>query len=151
MYQIYNVNNSPKSVIECAKYIHSKWGSQENYLYFENAILNSSKIEDSIPQFYVLVNGDEIVGCFGLIINDFVSRHDLYPWFSSLFIEPVHRGNSLSKTMFDYASKVVKSMGYSSMYLTTDHDGLYEKFGWERIEDAYEPSGEATRVYRRSV
>lgn len=86
-----------------------------------------------------------------IIINDFVSRHDLYPWFSSLFIEPDHRGNSLSKTMFDYASKVVKSMGYSSMYLTTDYGGLYEKFGWVRIEDAYEPSGEATRVYRRSV
>lgn len=65
MYQIYNVNASPKSVIECVKYIQSKWGYQEKFSYFENAILNSSKIEDSIPQFYVLLNDNEVVGCFG--------------------------------------------------------------------------------------
>jgi len=151
MYKIINVNDYPIGVSECAKYIHSKWGSQENFSYFENAMLNSSKQEESIPQFYVLVNDNEIVGCFGLIINDFVSRHDLYPWFSSLFIEPEHRGNRLSETMFEYAFKVVKSMGYRNLYLTTDHDGLYEKFGWIRIEDAYDPSGEVTRVYRKSL
>ncbi|WP_052143270.1 GNAT family N-acetyltransferase [Vibrio cholerae] len=151
MYKIYNFNNCQKGVVACTKYIHSKWGSQKNYSYFENAIINSSKREDSIPQFYVLINRDEIVGCFGLINNDFVSRHDLYPWFSSLFIEPEHRGKKLSKILFDYASEVVKSMGYSSLYLTTDHIGFYEKFDWVRIEDAYEPSGEITRVYRRTI
>ncbi|MBC7005490.1 GNAT family N-acetyltransferase [Photobacterium sp. BZF1] len=151
MYKIYNVNDYPKGILECAKYIHSKWGSQDNYRYFENAMLNSSKVEDAIPQFYVLVNNNQIVGCFGLIINDFVSRHDIYPWFSSLFIEPEHRGKRLCGTMFEHASNVAKSIGYTHLYLTTDHDGLYEKFGWTRIEDAYQPSGEVTKVYRKPV
>ncbi|MDA0150681.1 GNAT family N-acetyltransferase, partial [Vibrio sp. LaRot3] len=151
VYRIYNFNDCPRGISECTKYIHSKWGSQKNYSYFENAVVNSSELERSIPQFYVLTYNDEIVGCFGLIINDFISRHDLYPWFSSLFIEQEHRGKKLSEGMFEYARKIAQSMGYQHIYLTTDHDGLYEKFGWVQIENAYEPSGEVTKVYRMSV
>ncbi|SUP35874.1 acetyltransferase [Vibrio owensii] len=151
MYQVLNVNEYPQGVEVCIKYIHTKWGSEDNYAYFENAILHSSKKEDAIPQFYVLVTEGEIAGCFGLIINDFVSRHDLYPWLSSLFIEPQHRGKRLSELLFNHALNAAKSMGFQSLYLTTDHDGLYEKFGWDRIEDAYDPSGYVTKVYRKSL
>lgn len=147
MYKIVNVNDCPLGLVKCAQYFYSKWGSG-NYLYFENAIRNSNPLEDSIPQFYILLYNNEIAGCFGLISNDFISRHDLSPWFSSLFVEPEHRGKRLSGEMFEHAKKVIKPMGYPYIYLTTEHDGLYEKFGWERVEDAFDTLGNKTRVYR---
>jgi N-acetylglutamate synthase-like GNAT family acetyltransferase len=151
MYKIVNVHQYAKGLAECAQYIHSKWGSEDNYAYFEDAMRHSDRQEQSVPQFFVLVHDERIVGCFGVIINDFISRHDLYPWLSSVFVEPEYRGQRLSQTMFDHAYRVVKNMGYSRLYLTTDHDGLYEKFGWQRIEDGFEPAGEKTRIYCNEI
>ena len=37
--------------------------------------------------------------------------------------------------------------GFSTLYLTTDHDGYYEKYGWTRIEDGYDRDGEPCRIY----
>lgn len=151
MYEIVNVNRFPKGLEACVKYVHSKWGSESNYAFYLDAMKHSSEQEDAIPQFYVLVHDHEIVGCFGLIINDFVSRHDLYPWLCCLFIEPDHRGKRLSERLLNHGLQVASAMGYAHVYLSTDHDQLYEKLGWERMEDAFEPSGEPSRVYRKST
>lgn len=151
MYEIVNVHEHPAGVEECVKYIHSKWGGADNFSYFYDAVINSIPDEDHIPQFYVMIYCGEIIGCYGLIINDFISRHDIYPWFSSLYIDSSHRGKSLCKKMFDHAEEKVKAMGFSSLYLTTDHDGLYEKFGWEFLSYGYEPSGIKTRIYSKNL
>ncbi|MBU2706995.1 GNAT family N-acetyltransferase [Zooshikella marina] len=151
MYEIVNVHEYSGGLEACVTYIHSKWGGSDNYLYFFDAIVNSSLKQDHLPQFYVLVIQKQIVGCYGIIINDFISRHDLYPWFSSLFIEVEHRGKRLSELMFEHAKKQVMAMGYANLYLTTDHVGFYEKFGWKRLNDGYEPSGERTKIYKQSL
>ncbi|PNH78492.1 GNAT family N-acetyltransferase [Vibrio diazotrophicus] len=148
MYSIINVHKYSQGLEKCVDYIHSKWGSDKNYSYFNDAILHSSVNENAIPQFYVLVHQEQIVGCYGLIVNDFISRHDLFPWFSSLFVEIEHRGKNLSETLFKHASCRAEAMGYRSLYLTTEHEGFYEKFGWKRVSDGYDPSGLRARIYR---
>lgn len=146
-YHIINARDYHGEFAECVHYFHSKWGSDNNYSFYLDAMSHSPQDESQIPQFYLLLCDDEIVGSYGLIINDFVSRHDLYPWLCSLYIEPEHRGQKLSQRLFEHAANVVKSMGLRSIYLTTDHADLYEKFGWVRLDDGYEPTGDATRVY----
>ena len=41
--------------------------------------------------------------------------------------------------------------GFPRLYLTTDHDGYYEKYGWKRIEDGYDRDGAACRIYVRNT
>jgi len=73
------------------------------------------------------------------------------PWFSSLYIEAAHRGKRLSEMLFKHAKNELAESAYNNLYLTTDHNGLYEKFGWVRIADGYEPSGEITKIYKLAV
>lgn len=151
MYRLVNVHEFSRGVQTAVDYFYSKWGSPDNYPFYLDAISHSSTTGDTIPQFYLMLNDDEIVGCYGLITNDAISRHDLSPWLCSLYIEPEHRGKRLSDTIFQHAKQIVKSIGLPALYLVTDHNGLYEKFGWERLEDGYGMDGKRTRIYRTHV
>ena len=149
MYSVINVHDYSEGIEIAAKYIHSKWGSEENFPFYLDAIKNSSNKKDSsLPKFFLLLKDEEVVGCYGLIVNDFISRHDLMPWFCSLYIEESERGQRLSNFLFEHASKELDDSSYKYMYLTTSHRNFYEKFGWERLEDGYGISGNRTRIYR---
>ncbi len=86
MYKIINVKDYEDGLEKGVAYIHGKWGNDNNYSFYLDAIHHSPVDKGSIPMFYLLLCQKEIVGCYGLIANDFISRHDLMPWFSSLYI-----------------------------------------------------------------
>ncbi len=146
--KVINVRNFDSGIEEGIKYIHSIWGNEKNYNYYYDAIINSK--EGQIPQFCLLLDDEKIIGCGGLIINDFISRHDLYPWLCSLYIDKNYRGNNLGNFLMEEILKESKKLGYRNTYLTTEHDGFYEKYGWERIEDGIDLfSCEKTRIYKK--
>ena len=147
MYKIVNVKDYYGGVEEAAHYFNSKWGNEDRFLFYLDAIEHSSNRIDGLPRFYLLLKDNEIVGCFALIVNDFISRHDLMPWFAALYIEEHERGKRLSRMLFDHAKSEAANAGFNNLYLTTNHDGLYEKFGWQRIEDGYDLQGKKTRIY----
>ena len=150
MYRIVNVKAYSEGLEKAAQYIHGKWGSKDNYMFYLDAISNSS-CGDALPRFYLLLKDLEIVGCYALLVNDFVSRQDLMPWFGCLFIEEHERGKRLSEKLFSHSRIEAKKAGYDTISLTTDHDGLYEKFGWRRIEDGYDVAGKRSRIYAISI
>jgi N-acetylglutamate synthase-like GNAT family acetyltransferase len=130
-------------------YYHSKWGDDFNYDFFNDAIRNSSNKQFGLPRFYLLLKIDRIIGCCALVTNDFISRHDLYPWLAGIFIEKTERGKEYGNRLMQYAEKEAKKIGYDKLFLTTSHNSYYEKYGWKRIEDGYELSGDSTRIYMK--
>jgi N-acetylglutamate synthase-like GNAT family acetyltransferase len=138
-------------LVEGIKYYHSKWGNQSNYSFFFDAISHSTNSQSGLPRFYLLIKNEKIIGCCGLIINDFISRHDLYPWLAGVFIEENERGQGLGNIMMKYAENEAKNAGYSVIYLTTKLDGFYEKYGWKRTDDGFEQSGESAKIYMKEL
>ncbi len=151
MYNIINAHEYHKGIEEAARYIHGKWGRPTNFAFYLDAIRNSSADASHLPVFYLIMKGDEICGCSALIVNDFISRHDLYPWFACVFVEEKHRGKKLGRMMMDRGAEDAKKMGFDAMYLTTELDGYYEKYQWVRIEDGYELDGSPTMIYCRNL
>ena len=145
------MKNYSGGINKAIKFYHSAWGNDKNYSFFEDAIRNSTNSKKGLPRFYLLLKRDEMIGCCGIVINDFISRHDLYPWLAGIYIKESERGKELGNMLMEYAELEAKNAGYSAIYITTDHDGYYEKYGWKRIEDGYEITGEPTRIYMKKL
>lgn len=129
-------------------YIHSKWGSARNLNFYRDAI---TRYGEKLPRFFLLCDQERIIGCGALIVSDFTSRHDLWPWYACHFIEEEYRSQALGTVLIDHAIHLARDAGFKHVYLSTDHDGYYEKYGWKRIEDAFEPTGEQTRIYQYDI
>lgn len=150
MIKIVNVHDFSGGLEKAAAYFHQAWSGISQVFYLD-AIVHSSHPDQPLPRFYLLLKNDEPVGCYGLVTNDFISRHDLYPWFAALYVEEDERGHELGGLLLEHAAEEAKNAGFAALYLTTDHDGYYEKYGWNRIEDGYERDGTPAKIYTRAT
>src|SRR5690606_4498471 len=146
--KIISVKEHPEYMDVAIQYFQSKWANEQSMMVYENCIKHCTDLSKPLPQWFLLLDGDNIIGCAGLITNDFISRMDLYPWFCSLFIEEDYRGNAYGTILLEEAKKTAKEGGFHYMYLCTEHIGYYEKYGFEYIGIGYHPWGESSRIYR---
>lgn len=148
-YRICRMREYPGGEDAAIVYYHDKWGRKENYRFFKDAIRHSGALPRGIPDFYVLLKGEDIIGCCGLIMNDFISRHDLYPWLCGLYVEEKERGKGLGNMLMQHAERQAKTAGYANLYLTTDHRDYYERYGWKFLGLGYDVSGAGSRIYMK--
>jgi len=135
-----------KSLLDRAiQYFSEKWGTDRRI--YADSISNSFGAYSSLPRWYLMLQEDEIVGCCGLINNDFISRQDLSPWLCALYVEEQHRGRKLGKVLLEHVRREAGNLGFKRIYLSTDHEGYYEQYGWTHIAYGYHPWGEESRIY----
>ncbi len=144
--KIISVRENPGYKNKAIAYFQRSWKSVLPIIY-EDCITHSIGARNSLPQWYVLEKNAEIIGCAGLITNDFISRGDLYPWVCALFIGERHRGNAYSSLLLEKAKQDAKKAGFEYLYLCTEHIGYYEKYGFNYIGQGYHPWGEESRIY----
>ncbi|MDR7870778.1 MAG: GNAT family N-acetyltransferase [Tissierellaceae bacterium] len=145
--EIISVKESPEYKDRAIKYFQSKWASENSMKVYEDCITNCVTTTSLLPQWYLLMDKDKIIGCAGLITNDFISRMDLYPWVCALYIEEQYRGNGYGSLLLEKAKIDSKKSNFPHLYLCTDHIGYYEKYGFQYIGTGYHPWGESSRIY----
>lgn len=143
--QIIGIRENPEYLERGIDYFSTRWGTDRRI--YQDSISHSVTTDNSLPRWYLMLNGDEIIGSYGLITNDFISRQDLYPWLCALFIEEKHRGQQLGAKLLEHGRIEAGKLGFSKLYLCTGHDGYYEKYGWEYIAQGFHPWGEESKIY----
>jgi len=148
--KIISIRESPKYKDIAISFFQKSWKSVLPIIY-EDCINNSLNSRNPLPHWYLLEKEDEIIGCAGLITNDFISRMDLYPWVCAIFVEEKYRGNAYGSLLIDKAKTDARKAGFEYLNLCTDHLGFYEKYGFKYIGQGYHPWGEESRIYQLKI
>lgn len=128
-YNIIKIRENAHLVEKCATWFNSKWGiPKEAYLESMNECI---KNEGAVPQWYVALEGEKIVGGLGVIENDFHNRPDLAPNVCAVYVEEEYRKQGIAGELLNLVVEDMKSYGVTPLYLLTDHTGFYERYDWE--------------------
>ena len=98
---------------------------------------------------YLLMDGDKLVSFLTLTKQDVIRDESMFPWIGFVFTQPEYRGHRYSEKLMNYAENVAKAQGHTHVYVATDHVGLYEKYGYEYLENRIGYWGEESRVLRK--
>ena len=87
------------------EYFQKIWATPDSMMVYDNCLRHGTD-PDRLPLWYLLMDSEcfdseKIVGCVGLIPNDFISRMDLCPWLCALFVEPDYRGHNYGGLMIE--------------------------------------------------
>lgn len=127
-YPIIRLTDHPEKKQRMAQWFHEKWGIPlEAYLESMDACLTAQ----TVPQWYVAMEGSRIIGGMGLIENDFHDRKDLTPNVCAVYTEEDKRGQGVAGALLDFVCSDMKEKGIETLYLVTDHTSFYERYGWE--------------------
>ena len=73
------------------------------------------------------------------------------PFIGFVFVDEQYRGNRLSGQMIRAALGYAKEIGYPSVYIVSGEQGLYEKYGFEKIGDYETIYGTTEQLFQIAV
>ena len=117
-------------------------------------LLKENRLQTTLggwAKLYLLVDGNAIVSIVVLSAQDCIDDPNIMPWLGFFHTAPQYRGKRHGKKLIDYVCEVAREEGYKTIYLATDHVGLYEKYGFVYLENRIDVYGENSRVYKRDI
>lgn len=124
----------------------SSWGASQALL----KMLRHGEVKaDTDREVYFLYDHGEILGHACLVARDYLERPQYGPWLSMLYIKPERRGEGWSRQFVAFLEEELWQKGYKKAYIATQHQGLYERFGYQLLEEAKDGIHEIDYVYKK--
>lgn len=95
----------------------------------------------------VALHGREIAGYCTAAKSDCIPNVSYTPYIGYLFVDEKYRGQRLSQKLISYAMSYLQAQGFQQVYLVSDHENLYEKYGFKVIDKKMAPWGEMEKIY----
>lgn len=128
-YEIVRLADRPELIKQAAQWFHEKWNLPlEAYMESMEVCIKGTT---SIPQWYMAMENNRIIGGLGVIENDFHNRKDLTPNVCAVYTEEDKRCNGIAGALLNYACVNLKKRGIDTLYLITDHTSFYERYDWK--------------------
>lgn len=128
----------------------SDWGAGQ-YLY---QLLSENSLKQKVGEtalVLMLVDEDRLVSFCTFAPLDDIQPTNLSPWIGFLYTFPDYRGHHYAGVLLDYAESIATVMEREYIYISTNHVGLYEKYGYEFYKMEKDIGGESSRVYRKNL
>lgn len=99
----------------------------------------------------LLINGDELISFCTYAQKDDIQPTELTPWIGFIYTFPKHRGHRYMGLLFEEIERLAKAEHIPEVYISTNHTGLYEKYGCEYRTQMNDMNGEVSRVYVKRI
>lgn len=145
-YMIVKLRDMPSVKEQAAQWFHEKWGVPLEA--YRESMEDCLAGRSAVPQWYIAMEGERVIGGLGVIENDFHDRKDLIPNVCAVYVEPDKRCQGVAGALLQCACSDMKKLGIPVLYLVTDHTAFYERYGWEffcMVQGDEEP--DMTRMY----
>ena len=131
-----------------SKIKESDWGAGQ-FLY---ELLKNQKLKEYVGEntkVLMLTEGGDLISFCTFADKDDIQPTELTPWIGWVYTFPHYRGHRYVGKLLSYAEALAKTDGINSIYISTNHNGLYEKYGYEFFGMMKDMHGEDSRVYVR--
>lgn len=126
------------------------WGAA-GFLY---ELLSKGTFHDTVGEkskVLLLADGDRLISFCTYAEKDDIPSTDLTPWMGFVYTFPAYRGHRYVGLLMDEIERIAIKDGVSEVYISTNHIGLYEKYGCEFKAEMKDMEGERSRVYVKKI
>lgn len=124
----------------------SDWGAGA-FLY---ELLSTGRFFEAVGEgskVLLLTDGDALISYCTYAKKDDIQPTELTPWMGFVYTFPEHRGHRYVGLLFEEIERLAREDQVSEVYISTNHIGLYEKYGCEYLTTMNDMDGEPSRVY----
>lgn len=148
-YDIVRIDMKPELAEKAAGWFHEKWNIDKE-LYLES--INDSLYKSvPFPKWYLILDGETIIAGAGVIKNDFHTRKELMPNVCAVYVEEEYRGRGIAGELLQVICLDMASRGIYDLYLITEHEGFYERYGWKFVTVIKDDEGQDIRLYSHKI
>lgn len=128
----------------------SDWGAGQ-FLY---ELLSENRFKEAVGEkskVLLLTDGDALVSFCTYAEKDDIQPTELTPWIGFVYTFPAYRGHRYVGELFSEIGRLARAEHVHEIYISTNEEGLYEKYGCEFYRMMTDMEGEPSRVYRMHV
>ena len=136
--KIYNLKDKLEYLDEVARLEYEEWADNKE----ENKEERIKRKKEKICYMFsnksfcklILVDNHELIGFISIFPEDCEEEKELTPWYATMYVKKEYRNRGYSKLLNDAILKEAIKLGYKKVYLKTELDNYYEKFGAKYIK-----------------
>lgn len=68
-----------------------------------------------------------------------------------MFVDEAYRGRQICGEMIETVIAYAKELGFSKVFIPSDMIGFYEKYGFEKIDELQNYSGDTDNIFAREI
>ncbi len=100
---------------------------------------------------FAAVLEDKIVGFCTFLKTDYYPENKYSPWISSMFVDEAYRGRRICGEMIERVIAYAKEQGFSRAFIHSDLIVFNEKFGFKKIDELQNYSGDIDSIFAREI
>ena len=121
----------------------------------ENTIYKFTKLytTDELPFGIALIDdSDNMVGFCVFKIENLKKYPEIFPWLSDVMIFENYRGRGYGKLLLQYGEKILKELGYDTIYVWTDQaPDFYKKLGFTYKQEVEKNEGGYGQLFYKNI